>query len=139
MDQKKVLVLNMGDFMQPLLESIGKQTNCEFIIASSVEDAILKLRGQRVGGAIVAFHPQVNPDTSMGISSGLEMWRRVVRGAGDELCSIPIVVTVESGFFNTTIEMQIKRYGIKNPYLILAGKQYSDRDVDSAVRHLELT
>ncbi len=138
MEKSKVLVLNMGSFMQPLFELLRRESGCEIIIADSVDDAAGKLKEERIKGALIAFHPEVNPDTSMGISSGLEMWRRVLRSAGEQASTIPIVITVESRFFNTTIEMQIKRYGIKNPYCILSGKEYNQESLDIVKRHFGL-
>ncbi len=138
MERSKILVLNMGSFMQPLLELIRRESGCEIIIAESVDDAGDKLKVEKIRGALIAFHPEVNPDASMGISSGLEMWRRVLRNADEYVGTIPIVITVESKFFNTTIEMQIKRYGIKNPYCILSGREYDEESLEVIKRHFGL-
>jgi hypothetical protein len=138
MEKSKILVLNMGSFMKPLIELLRVESGCEVIIADSVEDAVQKLNAHRIKGAIIAFHPEVNPDSSMGISSGLEMWRRVLRGGNEDAATIPIIVIVESGFFNTTIEMQIKRYGIRNNYCILAGKEYNNDSLTLVKKHFGL-
>lgn len=138
MENKRVLILNMGKFMKPLIELLRSEPGCEIIIADSVENAVQKLKEQRIHGAIISFHPEVNPDTSMGISSGLEMWRRVLRKVDESARTIPIVITVESGFFNTTIEMQIKRYGISNPYHIISGKEFNNEILSLVKKHLGL-
>ncbi len=138
MDKNRILIFNMGRFMKPLVELFRAESGCDIIIADSVDEAIQKLNEQRIHGAIISFHPEVNPNTSMGISSGLEMWRRVLRGTDEKATKIPIVVTVESGFFNTTIEMQIRRYNIKNPYYILAGKEFNNETVALVKKHLGL-
>lgn len=138
MEKNRVLILNMGNFMKPLIELLRGESGCEIIIADSVEDAVQKLKEQSIQGAIISFHPEVNPDTSMGISSGLEMWRRVLRSGNESARTIPIVVTVESGFFNTTIEMQVKRYGITNPYCILSGKEFNKESIALVKKHLGL-
>lgn len=135
MEKSRILILNMGNFMKPLVELLGGEFGCEIIIADSVEDAVQKLKEHRIKGVIISFHPEVNPDTSMGISSGLEMWRRVLRSGNESAATIPIVVTVESGFFNTTIEMQIKRYGIRNTYCILSGKEYNNETLALVRKH----
>lgn len=136
MESKKILILNMGNFMQKLVDSIKNESDCEIIIAQTVDEAVQKLRVQQISGAIIAFHPQVNPETSMGISSGLEMWRRVVKNVDRIIERIPIVVTVETPFFNTTIEMQMKRYAIQNPYIIISGKEYPPEVLESILKHL---
>lgn len=136
MESKKILILNMGNFMQKLVDSIKNESGCEIIIAQTVDEAVQKLRVQQISGAIIAFHPQVNPETSMGISSGLEMWRRVVKNVDRIIERIPIVVTVETPFFNTTIEMQMKRYAIQNPYIIISGKEYPPEVLESILKHL---
>lgn len=136
MESRKILVLNMGNFMQKLVDSIKNESNCEIIIVQTVDEAVQRLKEQQISGAIIAFHPQVNPETSMGISSGLEMWRRVVRNVERVIDRIPIVVTVETPFFNTTIEMQMKRYAIQNPYIIVSGKEYPPDIFESILKHL---
>lgn len=138
MEKIEVLALNMATYMKPLIELLRTELGCAIIIADSVEEAVQKLNKHSVKGAIIAFHPEVNPDTSMGISSGLEMWRRVLRNSSEHAETIPIIVTVESEFFNTTIEMQIKRYSIKNRYCILTGKTYNNDSIALVRKHFGL-
>lgn len=137
MGKLKILVINMGDYMKGLVDFLTRVYGIDIVIADSVEDAIRKFE-EHFNGVIIAFHPQVNPDTSMGISSGLEMWRRVLKNLNENARRIPIVITVESGFFNTTIELQIKRYGILNPYMILSGKDWDEGKLKQVSEHLRL-
>ncbi|HEY4715993.1 MAG TPA: hypothetical protein VII00_02700 [bacterium] len=133
---KRILALNIPPYIEPLINKIKEALTADIIYANSAIAAAKELKEKEFSAAIIAFHPQENPETSMGISTGPEMWRRILRNAEERLRTIPIIIAVESNFFTTTIEMQMKRYNILNPYIILTGKEFSEEKLNGVLSHL---